>query len=94
MTSNSNDFKNLLTEEILRNDLQPLLDVLDEDPDGICHLDLSDYDDLNTEDIERWILKWQEDSSHNIENCTLEVSYNSGNEDYCPTIYVWYEEMD
>jgi hypothetical protein len=92
MTSNSNDYKNLLTEETLRNDLQPLLDVLDEDGDVVCHLDLSDFDDLNDEDIERWIQKWKADVSNNIDNCILEVSFNSGNEDFRPMIYVWYEE--
>jgi len=92
MTVNSNEYKNLLTEAILRNELQPLLDVLDEDPDGVCHLDLSDFDDLNDEDIERWIQKWKADASYTIEACTLEVSYNSGNEDFRPMIYVWYEE--
>ena len=88
----SNEYKNLLTEEMLRNDLQPLLDVLDEDPEGVCHLDLSDFDDLNDEDIERWIQKWKADMSYNIDACTLEVSYSSGSEDFRPMIYVWYED--
>lgn len=83
----------LLTEERLRNDLNPILDALDEEPDSCGEVSLAGFDDLNRKAIEEWLREWKEEMSRNIENCTLEYEVHMGDESLEPCIYVWYEDL-